>query len=722
MSTTNANWRWTYQPNGISTNFPFNNLALAASDLTVRRWSVHGNVLSLPAYTVTGIGDPNGGAVVFESAPPAEVGSILEIVRSTGRLQGATFRDFVQETASVREQRADRAMLGLQEAMGLYERTLRVSPLDPAGQTLPPRTEMLESFLYMGPDGVFRGVPGVASPPVLPRPLAVLPAVTNIEALMDRPSWLMPLGHAAPGDLGSRAFGWVSGDATPADGVMTVQPLTGEAGRYKVLDNTLFTPRWCGAKGDGVTDDAVPLQKFFDICGEGVRGIVPVGTFLTSATIMLGVLTATLAVDGCGWGSIIKATDGSNLSAVIEVGGNANVTKAELRNFCIDGNRANNPEGGLGLSVIRGYKFNLTHLRVTECTSHGIQYGGSSPNFENYIVDCNPYANGGWGIYMVGPITDTHVIGGDIGYNVLGGVRIATSCSIRDAVIWGAGLSTSRGVVSAGSSWQLFNVTIEGHGLQGIVVGDNDKNWKIIGNKIYANSWSASTDGLYDGIYVGTGASGGAIIGNFVYSALSDSQPYSMRYAVHFAGAHGPCSIFANDFTWLVAGATNAQKTSGAIVNGILPTDKSDFNWIRTNLWLRLSAGISPAGTGAFIVCPFNTEDGDWPDVNGEYDNTAYTFTPKNTGPYEFEFVMAMTPNAAANIMGAALYTAAGTELIRIDYRLAQSAALQGISGTKKHWLIKDTAYEIRHIHSSTSTTISAGKPYTNCRIRPLAN
>ena len=154
MSTLNQNWRWVYQPNGISTSFAFDNLVIASTDIVVSGWQSNGNPMALPAHTVVGLGNPNGGNVVFDSPPAAVAGSIIEIARRTAKLQGRTFKGFVQEDEKTREQMADRAMLGLQESEGQQARAIVMSPLEPNGpMVIPPPAVRAGKALMWGLDG-----------------------------------------------------------------------------------------------------------------------------------------------------------------------------------------------------------------------------------------------------------------------------------------------------------------------------------------------------------------------------------------------------------------------------------------------------------------------------------------------------------------------------------------------------------------------------------------
>lgn len=152
MSSPNRNCRWSYAPNGVSTSFAFDNLVLDAADLSVTWYSSTGAELSLPSYTVTGIGNANGGNVVFSSAPATVADSRIVIQRTTSKLQQGEFADFVSPKAATQEKRADQPMLNAQEAYGLLMRSILLHPLDNEGPFyVPPAALRAGKALLFGP-------------------------------------------------------------------------------------------------------------------------------------------------------------------------------------------------------------------------------------------------------------------------------------------------------------------------------------------------------------------------------------------------------------------------------------------------------------------------------------------------------------------------------------------------------------------------------------------
>lgn len=470
-----------------------------------------------------------------------------------------------------------------------------------------------------------------------------------------------------------------------------------------------------GAVGDGVTDDTTSIQAALNAAA-GARWALyfPKGVYLIAAALTGGRDTT---IYGDGWRSTIRVANGTNPAHILKFGDETGVTSVEVRDIEFDGNKTGNPTGGDGLVIVRGYKANLFNVRVIDCVGDGIQYEAAGSCFENYLYSVSSYRNDGYGIRMTGGgVTDTHIIGGDIGYNATGGVVLATSCSVNNATIWGGGQPNSRGVVSAGVSFQIVGNRIEGHGQHGIYIQSGNHYGYISGNKIYANSFTAENSDLYDGIYVEANANFGTVSGNKVYSSVAASSPYATRYALNFAGAHSQWTVFGNDFPLLTPGNPAAFKT-GMVVNGVLTTDKCDFNWIRSNVLATLASNFNAAAADTWTAFPFNTEGSD---TLAEF--SAGTFTPKTSGLYRIECRATFTAAAANENIGIALYTNAGAAIRRLDFKRSEGVNSELVGGITDEFLTAGTAYDVRYLTGSTSTAFLAGAEFTYLKIRAVAN
>lgn len=195
MTTSSQTWRWTYEPNGVTASFAFDNLVLSADELIVRWWSAAGAELALPSHSVTGLGQAAGGAVVFAAAPAAAAGSLIEILRKTTPLQEAEFEDFLQESAAARQERSDRQFLLAQELRGLLDRALLFSPLDPAGPfRIPAPSVRANKALMFGPGPLAQLTVGS---PLTPGSLVVSAFVQTLLDDNDADTFLGSLGYSA---------------------------------------------------------------------------------------------------------------------------------------------------------------------------------------------------------------------------------------------------------------------------------------------------------------------------------------------------------------------------------------------------------------------------------------------------------------------------------------------------------------------------------------------
>ena len=461
-----------------------------------------------------------------------------------------------------------------------------------------------------------------------------------------------------------------------------------------------------GAVGDGITNDTAAFQAALN---RGGAIYIPAGTYMVSGNLV-GNTNTTLFGDG--WISIVKLINNSNPTAIFTFGSESALCSCQLIDFEIDGNKANNPTAGDGVVIVRGYKANSFHLRVRSCKGNGMTHIASTLRaFENYQYSPSFYDNDGYGIEMKGAfLTDTHVIGGDIGFNGLGGVVLASSCSVTNATIWGASLPNSIGVTTAFSS-QVIGNKIEGHGRHGIYVPSSV--FYIHGNKIYANSFTAANSGLYDGINIAVGAGAGAINGNFIYSSISGAEPYVMRFAIRFEGAHSSCDIYGNNMSRLAVGG---GESFGQIVSGILTTDKTDFNWIKTNVLTRFSANVTPLIANSWTLVPFDVED-----VDTRIEMISGQFFPKSTGMYRFEVAITFTNTINNEGLGVSLFRN-GVEFRRFDFIRAVGSNFELVGNSIDENCIAGDIYEIRYFVGQTATTIVAGNIFSYLKIRAVAN
>lgn len=118
-----------------------------------------------------------------------------------------------------------------------------------------------------------------------------------------------------------------------------------------------------GVKFDGSTDDTVNFQKALDIGG---KITMPKGTVMVSGLV----INNSVVLEGMGTGdTTIKLINSSN-DTVIAIG-TGFITDVTMRDFKIDGNKANN-ENGHGIRLQDCQRIWMENLFVTKCDVYGI--------------------------------------------------------------------------------------------------------------------------------------------------------------------------------------------------------------------------------------------------------------------------------------------------------------------------------------------------------------
>lgn len=113
----------------------------------------------------------------------------------------------------------------------------------------------------------------IASKNSIVNSIAELKTISNIESIN-------VLGYYEKGDGGGGLFYW-DNSSTEADNGGTIIQATGvTTGRWKRVFSGAVNVKWFGAKGDGVTDDSVAIQKAYNYLAVDIKG----GTIYIPAT------------------------------------------------------------------------------------------------------------------------------------------------------------------------------------------------------------------------------------------------------------------------------------------------------------------------------------------------------------------------------------------------------------------------------------------------------
>lgn len=206
------------------------------------------------------------------------------------------------------------------------------------------------------------------------------------------------LGYYAPGDRGNAHYYQDISDTTSLDNGGSVI-VADDGARWKIVIIGELNIRQFGAKGDGVTDDTVAIQKAIDAT-VGARLYIPRGTPIGGPTFFDNpyIITAPLVLnstsgghniygEGYRWDNNWGAVGGSLIKNANTTGGNAfTITGGKnglnvLSQFGVVGNGSD----GVGIYGSDLYNTHLEKMLVAGQGQHGIQMVKS---FNSHIYQC----------------------------------------------------------------------------------------------------------------------------------------------------------------------------------------------------------------------------------------------------------------------------------------------------------------------------------------------
>jgi len=188
-----------------------------------------------------------------------------------------------------------------------------------------------------------------------------------------------------------------------------------------------------GAKGDGRTDDTNALQAAIDRARAegGGRVWLPPGIFCTSTLTLPG----GVAIQGCGWQSILRLRSGANVDLIVTPTGRTSYYGV-VQDLCLDGNRSHNNRG-CGIRLHGAINYRIEAVKLVGFAGSGIMLGGASgaPTIAPWILNCGVYECGGAGIDRDAYCTDVKIHAVDIG-RCAKGVVLPNSSFLSDVTIW----------------------------------------------------------------------------------------------------------------------------------------------------------------------------------------------------------------------------------------------------------------------------------------------
>lgn len=340
------------------------------------------------------------------------------------------------------------------------------------------------------------------------------------------------------------------------------------AGDYVTKDTLVVNVKDHGALGNGTTDDTDAIQDAIDLASAGDIVFIPPGTYIVDPAVSLH-LTSGITFAGAGRLSILKIKDNSDvLNNLVKV---ENADRVILRDFSIDGNRANQDPSDLvavhyGVYIASSndcrvdnvYVYNTTGVGihvydsvgtvVSNCESSGNRYHGFECEQDTSTIwkGNRGHSNSRHGIFVspgevggtgsIGNIIDGNSFDNNDSYGIAFGID-AAGLSIgltKDNVV------TNNSVINnAEYGISIFRVddtlvsnnVVAYNGFFGIYLYRAERN-QVIGNRLRNNS--QVTNGAYDEILLegandGQASQHNLIANNFIYIDGVNKANYAIR-------------------------------------------------------------------------------------------------------------------------------------------------------------------------------------------------
>jgi hypothetical protein len=368
MTVTNKNVSDTYIANGVTTSFAYTFKLLADTDLVV----YHDGALKTSGFTVSGIGSPTGGNVVFTTAPSAGVNVFLK--RLTTLDQEVSYVPNDRFPAETHERALDRLTLISQELDHRIDRTLKVDEFEEPIGTIS-KSERSGKILGFDNDGkpFFSNFGDVVA-----REGKDSVTYINIAAMLADNRQFMTndvvkvLGYYESGDGGGGDFFLRQGSFTANGATIFAATGSGSNRYWERKFSGSVNLLWSGAKADGVTCCAEPFERAAAL-GDGV--FIP-HTSLGFAFVRAAVVPSGISIYGVGPESKILARPVGNYLGVFDLSGVSNVS---IHDLYVEGNDVLTTVTGAGSqggSFVRGG--NAKHISIRNCVFDKFKITGAS--------------------------------------------------------------------------------------------------------------------------------------------------------------------------------------------------------------------------------------------------------------------------------------------------------------------------------------------------------
>lgn len=307
----NPNIRTEAVGNGITTVFPFDFLCLEARDLQVM---VADTLLTPPAYSVSGLGQAQGGTVTFSVAPANGAPILMELVVVAAR--AIDYQDFGDLFAQTVNFDFDRLWLAIKSAFGWIRRALLLGPhdidgqgaylarqnrisdlADPiGGQDAANRQWVLQQLAGLSTDGSGQFVLNMLADGTSTDlgTALISGAARTVDTIADvrkqrgsKNRYVIAAGYYARGDMDPSLYFYDSIDTSSADNGGSV--LVSQYGdRYKLAHGKVVKVQNFGIMGDGVRDNTSRMAALRSwllaktASGNTVKVVWPAGRYVYS--------------------------------------------------------------------------------------------------------------------------------------------------------------------------------------------------------------------------------------------------------------------------------------------------------------------------------------------------------------------------------------------------------------------------------------------------------